>query len=188
MVLLKAQELPDRVAEVYTQADLVNVVRVESSSSRRERIIIPLVYHNTERSGARLSGQHHSLSLGFGTPTSRIRSASTILGSKQEVIGSLAVVQARDRLANLRNNWCVSCQNCRDLVVTRCTKGSRPAKHAYALQGLSLGILHDGLDHLVAHAHGVLQTWCKVALDVFEAVAVGIEGTEGYTVRPCLQR
>jgi len=47
-----------------------------------------------------------------------------------------------------------------------------------ARQWLGFGIFHNSLDHLVAHAHSVLQTWCKVTLNVFETVAISLKGTE----------
>lgn len=53
-------------------------------------------------------------------------------------------------------------------------------------QGSSLSILHNSFDHLIAHARSILQTWGKVALNVFKTVAISLEGTEGYTIRPCL--
>lgn len=51
---------------------------------------------------------------------------------------------------------------------------------------LGLGVLYDGPDHFVGDASCILETWCKVTLNMLESVSVGLEGSEGDAVRPGL--
>lgn len=48
------------------------------------------------------------------------------------------------------------------------------------------GLLQDSLHHCVAKRGGFRETWSKVLCDILETVTVGLEITEGNTLRPCL--
>ncbi len=51
---------------------------------------------------------------------------------------------------------------------------------------LVLRFEHDLFDHFVAQPHGIGEPRSKVLLDAFEPVPIGLKGTEGDAIRPCL--
>lgn len=48
------------------------------------------------------------------------------------------------------------------------------------------GLFQNGLHHRITKCGSFGETWCEVLRNPLETMAVGLEVTEGNTVRPCL--
>jgi len=152
---------------------------------KADRLISGCSYIVPRREGSRSSvDRYYGVSLCtyiWRTRASGLWSANIILIQRQEISHALPLGSHRVETASCAH------QACRESVrLPGARTATAPPQHA-CKPSLGLRILHDSLDHLVTHAHSVLQTWCEVALNIFETVAICFEGTEGHTIRPCLR-